>query len=137
LHDLVFRRIRFQGGLDRGDAETPACSMTVLRGDCVEVMKAMPSKSVDFIPTDPPYLVRYVDRSGRSVKNDDNDAWIDPAFVQMYRVLKDNRFCLSFYAWNKVDRFVDAWKKAGFHIARPYRLHEEIRLLRALHALPA
>ncbi|MCU1336662.1 MAG: methylase protein [Bryobacterales bacterium] len=91
--------------------------MTVVRGDCVNVMKAMPSTSVDFIPTDPPYLVRYCDRSGRSVKNDDNDVWLDPAFAQMYRVLKDNRFCVSFYAWNKVDRFVEAWKKAGFHIA--------------------
>lgn len=24
--------------------------------------------------------------------------------------------CLSFYAWNRVDRFVDAWHKAAFHI---------------------
>jgi adenine-specific DNA-methyltransferase len=90
--------------------------MTVVRGDCLDVMQGMPSKSVDLILTDPPYLVRYYDRSGRSVKNDDNDAWIDPAFTQMSRVLKDNRFCVSFYAWNKVDRFVEAWKKAGFHI---------------------
>ena len=91
--------------------------MTVVRGDCLNVMKEMPSRSVDLILTDPPYLVRYVDRSGRSVKNDDNDKWLDPAFAQMHRVLKDNSFCVSFYAWNKVDRFVDAWKKAGFRIA--------------------
>jgi adenine-specific DNA-methyltransferase len=91
--------------------------MTVVRGDCVDVMKEMPSKSVDLILTDPPYLVRYCDRSGRRVKNDDNDAWIDPAFAQMNRVLKDNSFCVSFYAWNKVDRFADAWKKAGFKLA--------------------
>jgi adenine-specific DNA-methyltransferase len=89
----------------------------VTRGDCIEVMKEMPSKSVDFILTDPPYLVRYVDRSGRSVKNDDNDAWINPAFAQMHRVLKDNSFAISFYAWNKVDRFVQAWKEAGFRMA--------------------
>jgi len=89
----------------------------VAQGDCLDVMKGMPSKSVDFILTDPPYLVRYLDRSGRSVKNDDNDGWIDPAFAQMHRVLKDNQFCVSFYAWNKVDRFVEAWKKAGFRIA--------------------
>ena len=65
--------------------------MTVVLGDCVDVMKATPSKSVDFIPTDPPYLVRYSDRSGRTVKNDDNEAWLKPAFEQMCRVLKDNR----------------------------------------------
>ena len=89
----------------------------VTRGDCVDVMKEMPSGSVDFIVTDPPYLVRYVDRSGRSVKNDDNDAWINPAFAQMHRVLKDNSFCVSFYAWNKADRFIEAWKEAGFRMA--------------------
>jgi site-specific DNA-methyltransferase (adenine-specific) len=89
----------------------------VTHGDCIDVMKGMPSKTVDFILTDPPYLVSYVDRSGRSVKNDDNDRWIDPAFAQMHRVLKDNQFAVSFYAWNKVDRFVEAWKKAGFRIA--------------------
>ncbi len=89
----------------------------VTRGNCVDVMKEMPSGSVDLILTDPPYLVRYLDRSGRSVRNDDNDAWLDPAFAQMHRVLKDGKFCVSFYAWNKVDRFVAAWKRAGFSIA--------------------
>ena len=68
----------------------------IMRGDCVEVMKGMPAASVDFILTDPPYLVRYCDRSGRTVKNDNNDAWIDPAFAQMHRVLKVNSFCVSF-----------------------------------------
>ena len=101
---------------NRGEARTKLLN-GVTRGDCLDVMKDMPSRSVDFILTDPPYLVRYLDRSGRSVKNDDNDAWLDPAFAQMHRVLKDNQFCVSFYAWNKVDRFVEAWKKAGFHIA--------------------
>lgn len=100
--------------------DTPSFSKflnRVAHGDCIDVMKGMPSGSVDFILTDPPYLVSYVDRSGRSVKNDDNDRWIDPAFAEMHRVLKDNHFAVSFYAWNKVDRFVEAWKKAGFRIA--------------------
>jgi adenine-specific DNA-methyltransferase len=89
----------------------------VTRGDCVDVMKTMPAGSADFIMTDPPYLVHYRDRDGRTVKNDDNDAWIDSAFAQMHRVLKNNSFCVSFYAWNKADRFIEAWKKAGFHMA--------------------
>ena len=49
-------------------------------GDCIDVMAHMPSRSVDFVLTDPPYLVRYHDRSGRRVINDDNDAWLKPAF---------------------------------------------------------
>lgn len=89
----------------------------VTRGDCVEVMKGIPSGSVDFILTDPPYLVRYRDRTGRTVKNDNNDDWLDPAFSEMHRVLKNGQFCVSFYGWNKADRFMEAWRKAGFHIA--------------------
>lgn len=86
-------------------------------GNCVEVMKDMHANSVDLILTDPPYLVNYRDRSGRQVRNDDNDAWLEPAFQQMHRVLKDGGSCLSFYAWNRIDLFMAAWKKAGFHIA--------------------
>jgi site-specific DNA-methyltransferase (adenine-specific) len=29
-------------------------------------------------------------------------------------VLKDNRFLMSFYSWNKVDQFFAAWKQVGF-----------------------
>jgi hypothetical protein len=59
----------------------------ILLGDCVTVMEQMPEASVDFIATDPPYLVGYADRSGRRVENDDRDDWLIPAFAQMYRVL--------------------------------------------------
>ena len=38
----------------------------ILHGDCIDVMKQMPANSVDFILTDPPYLVNYRDRSGRT-----------------------------------------------------------------------
>ncbi|CAA2931065.1 hypothetical protein ARSQ2_02212 [Arsenophonus endosymbiont of Bemisia tabaci Q2] len=34
----------------------------------------------------------------------------------MFRVLKPNSLMVSFYGWNRVDKFVDAWKKSGFHI---------------------
>jgi adenine-specific DNA-methyltransferase len=89
----------------------------VTRGDCVEVMKDMRSGSVDLILTDPPYLVNYHDRTGRQVRNDDNADWLEPAFAQMHRVLKDGGSCLCFYAWNRVDLFMAAWKKAGFRVA--------------------
>jgi DNA modification methylase len=88
----------------------------VTRGDCVEVMKDMRAGSVDLILTDPPYLVNYHDRTGRQVLNDDNADWLDPAFSEMHRVLKDGGTCLSFYAWDKVDIFMAAWKRAGFRV---------------------
>ncbi len=89
---------------------------SVVNGDCIDVMSAMPWASVDFILTDPPYLVNYRDRSGRSVANDDNDTWLKPAFRQMYRVLRPNSLAVSFYGWNRVDTFMAAWREAGFSI---------------------
>ncbi|WP_197284048.1 MULTISPECIES: DNA methyltransferase [unclassified Shinella] len=98
----------------------------ILHGDCITLMQRLRSGSVDFILTDPPYLVRYRDRHGRTVANDDNADWLKPAFLQMYRVLKPGGLAVSFYGWNEVDRFVDAWRTAGFRIvghlvfAKPY-----------------
>ena len=86
----------------------------VILGDCVAVMGTMPSASVDFIATDPPYLVNYQSRDGRSIANDATDEWLRPAFARMYRVLKPDHFALSFYGWNRVDRFFAAWQAAGF-----------------------
>ena len=85
-------------------------------GDCIDVMSALPWASVDFILTDPPYLVNYRDRSGRSVANDDNDTWLKPAFRQMYRVLRPNSLAVLFYGWNRVDTFMAAWREAGFSV---------------------
>jgi adenine-specific DNA-methyltransferase len=87
----------------------------ILLGDCVQVMGQMPSETVDLVCTDPPYVCRFQSRDGRTVANDDRDDWLAPAFTQMYRVLKPNRLCVSFYGWNRVDRFFAAWKAAGFH----------------------
>jgi site-specific DNA-methyltransferase (adenine-specific) len=87
----------------------------IIQGDCVEIMRGMPSENIDLIVTDPPYLVHYQSRDGKRVANDDNTLWVEPAFSEMYRVLKNNSFCVSFYGWNKVDVFLTAWRKAGFY----------------------
>ena|ERR1700676_1127959 len=76
----------------------------------------MPSARVDFILTDPPYITRYVDRTGRTVMNDDNAQWLEPTFRQMYRLLKKGSFCFSFYSWNNADVFINAWRTVGFRI---------------------
>jgi site-specific DNA-methyltransferase (adenine-specific) len=89
---------------------------TIIQGDCIAAMASMPARSVDFILTDPPYLVRYKDRSGRSLANDDNADWLEPAARQMFRVLKNDSLCVSFYGWTQTDRFISAWRAAGFRI---------------------
>jgi DNA modification methylase len=87
---------------------------SILQGDCIQVMRQMPANSVDFILTDPPYLVNYRDRSGRSIQNDVNADWLKPAMREAYRVLKMNRVAVMFYGWTRVDTFFAAWKDAGF-----------------------
>jgi DNA modification methylase len=86
---------------------------TVMHGDCINVMADLDADSVDFVLTDPPYVVSYRDRSGRSIANDDNDAWLLPAFWQIHRVMKDSTLCVSFYGWHKIDVFMTAWRAAG------------------------
>ena len=86
---------------------------TVLFGDCVLRLAELDGESIDFVLTDPPYLVSYRDRSGRSIANDDNDAWILPAFRQIHRVMKRSTLCVSFYGWQAADAFLTAWRAAG------------------------
>jgi len=88
----------------------------IIHGDCVGVMRKLPEESVDFVLTDPPYGVRYKDRSGRTIPNDDRLDWLTPAFAEMYRLLKPGSLALSFYGWNRVDHFFDSWKAAGFTV---------------------
>ena len=88
----------------------------IITGDCVEVMKEIPAASVDCVVTDPPYLVNYTSRDGRRFANDNpNDtSWFRPTFRELFRVLKPDRFCVSFYGFTKADAFLTAWRTAGF-----------------------
>ena len=95
-------------------AQQSSFTNQMLHGDCIDMMRQMPSNSVDFILTDPPYLVNYRDRSGRTVQNDANAEWLMPAMAEAYRVLKQNRVAIMFYGWTKVDAFFEAWRSAGF-----------------------
>lgn len=86
----------------------------ILHGDCIQVMRELTPNSVDFILTDPPYLVNFRDRQGRTLQNDNNANWLKPAMAEAYRVLKQNRLMVCFYGWPRADDFLDAWRSAGF-----------------------
>jgi site-specific DNA-methyltransferase (adenine-specific) len=90
---------------------------TVVQGDCIEVMRGLRSQSVDFVLTDPPYLAHYCSRDGRRVANDGDAAWLKPAFAEIFRVLRRDSFCVSFYGWHQADKFIAAWRAAGFRLA--------------------
>jgi site-specific DNA-methyltransferase (adenine-specific) len=89
---------------------------TVLQGDCIEVLATLPAGCVRLVVTDPPYLCNYRDRSGRTVANDYGDAWLKPAFAEIFRVMSQGSMCVSFYGWQAADVFIGAWREAGFRI---------------------
>jgi site-specific DNA-methyltransferase (adenine-specific) len=109
----------------------------IMNGDCAEVLKDVADSSIDFVLTDPPYGVRYRDRHGRSIANDD---CLDPvlaAFPHLYRVLKPDSLCVCFYGWNRIDEFFAAWTAAGFrpvgHIVWHKSYASSARFLEARH----
>ncbi len=48
-------------------------------GNCIDVMARIPDNAIDFILTDPPYLVGFRDRQGRTIAGDKTDEWLQPA----------------------------------------------------------
>jgi len=93
--------------------------------------------SVGFVLTDPPYLTFYTPRDGRTVPGDDNDAWLKPAFAGIYHALQRDSYCVSFYGWPHADRFVAAFKAAGFrsvgHLAFTKRYSSAAKHMRGHH----
>lgn len=85
----------------------------IIHGDACTELKKLETASIDLIITDPPYLVNYRDRLGRTIANDDNADAVLPAIAEMARVLKDGRYMLLFCGWVAVDKFASAWTEAG------------------------
>ena len=91
----------------------------IYQGDCLEVMKGIPDKSIDSIIVDPPYGIdfqsaRRTDKTQWKPKiiNDKTPftAWTDEAF----RILKDDSGLLCFTRWDTEQQFRDALTKSGF-----------------------
>ena len=69
----------------------------IICGDCLEVMKDIPDKSVDLVVTSPPYNFNGFNRDGRvinyldykdNLKTSDYKKWIENILVESSRVLK-------------------------------------------------
>lgn len=91
--------------------------IVIYHADARDVLPTIDPSSVDLVLTDPPYLVAYEGRWGSEwgqIENDDNDAWLLPAFRGIYAALKDDGICVSFYGWPQVDTFMAAWRECGF-----------------------
>lgn len=67
------------------------------QGDCLEVMKDIPDKSIDLIITSPPYnignmksnMIKYGTYAGNNMKESEYQAWQIKFLNECYRVLKD------------------------------------------------
>jgi site-specific DNA-methyltransferase (adenine-specific) len=92
-------------------------TVRLIHGDCLEVLKTLDAGSVDAVITDPPYLVAYKGRRGSKTKviaGDTEGSWVQTVYAELFRVLKDNSFCVSFYGWPQADVFMSVWKNLGF-----------------------
>jgi site-specific DNA-methyltransferase (adenine-specific) len=120
-----------------GQAISSTFINTIVNGDCIELMQQLPANSVDFVLTDPPYLVNYLDRSRRTIHNDSKPVWLKPAMAEAYRLLKNDRLMLCFYGWSRVHHFMNAWMDAGFrpagHIVFVKRYTSKTRFVRYQH----
>ena len=88
----------------------------IIEGDSAQVLKDVPAGTVDLIVTDPPYLVNYRDRDGRSLRNDTNAGGVMPVFGPMARAMKPNSYAVVFAGWSALPQFTSAWDAAGLRI---------------------
>lgn len=96
------------------------------KGDCVEVMKSLPSNSVDLIITDPPYKLTSRGGSGtmsgywaedKTMKGlvfDNNDTDIEDYIDGFYRILKDGTHCYIMCNQLNLPHFLEVISKSEF-----------------------
>ena len=85
----------------------------IFNGDCIKVMRDIPSESIDLIVTDPPYLIsyktnhrKYKDHEFSSeIANDSNPQLIVDYIEQCERIMKNDTAMYMFCSADKVDFF--------------------------------
>lgn len=87
----------------------------LILGNCVDIMSGFPERAVDFILTDPPYLVGFRDRSGRSIAGDRTDSGCNPPVT---RCTAYSKRCAAgqFLRLEPRGPFHGGWKSAGFSV---------------------
>ena len=112
-------------------------TLSIHLGSCIDILPSFPPASVGLVVTDPPYVCRYRDRTNRTVANDNQANWIAPAFHEIARVMRPDSFCISFYGWNHVEKFMLAWKRCGLkpvgHLVWPKNYASKSGYLAARH----
>lgn len=84
--------------------QRPIIPGNLLQGDCLEIMPGLPAGTVDLVLTDPPCV------------DGADTGWLTHAYAEMYRLLRPDSLCITFYDWANTDAFFAAWRAAGFRI---------------------
>lgn len=81
-------------------------------GDCLELMKQIPDKSIDLVLTDPPYNINLKPQRGLTdaiendnMSKDDFIIFLDRYFSECNRILKDDTFIISFLGRPTIPEF--------------------------------
>lgn len=87
-------------------------SWEVRHGDCIALMRAMPSESVDAVVTDPPYELGFMGKSWDA----SGIAFNVEVWAEALRVLKPGGHLLAFSGSRTYHRMACAIEDAGFHV---------------------
>ena len=91
-------------------------TVQLIHGDCLEVMKTLPTSSVDLILTDPPYYKVKGDAWDRAWDTPEAFlAWFDQVAEQWHRLLKPNGSLYAF-AWPKIAARVEVLLAERFEV---------------------
>jgi DNA modification methylase len=102
--------------------------ITLYHGDSREILPEFGAETFDLVLTDPPYLVSYSGRWGSEyepIEGDTDSSWVLPVYSEVYRVLRPDSFCLTFYGWPQAETFLSAWRQAGFRAVSDFVLIKE------------
>lgn len=86
-------------------------NLWLMKGDCLERIKEIPSGSVDMVLTDPPYGMdfqsnrRVVQQKFAKIANDKSLDWVDSFIDECHRVMNDNSAIYFFCSWHNIDYF--------------------------------
>jgi len=91
--------------------------VSVLRGDCVEVMAGLADNSIDAIVTDPPYALSFMGKTWDDLGElREFEAWTERWAREAYRILKPGGHLLAFGGSRTYHRLAAGIEDAGFEI---------------------
>lgn len=90
--------------------------MTILHGDCITEMAALPDNSIDAVLTDPPYAIGILGNDWDKMNPLEFEQWCAQWAAQCLRVLKPGGYLAAFGATRTFHRLAAGIEDAGFRI---------------------